>query len=116
MQKYNKETHVSHLPIEWVTKANATQRRGRAGRVQEGICYHLFSKIREDTLEEFPIPEIQRTSLEGVILKVKKLGLGPVKSFLSKVIDSPDENVIDHSLKVRRLKSFVEKTSLINIL
>lgn len=69
-------------------------------RVQEGICYHLFSRGREKLLSEFPLPEIKRTRMEEVILHLKALQLGSVKPFLSKVLDPPDEDVIVVSIKV----------------
>lgn len=73
--------------------------------VQKGVCYHLYSRAREQTLDEYPLPEIQRTRLEEIILHVKILRLGSVKPFLSKVMMPPDESVVDISLQV--WKSFV---------
>merc|ERR1712018_193762 len=69
LTKYNAQDNISTLLPEWVSLANARQRRGRAGRVQSGICYHLFSRAREMTLEQYAVPEMLRTRLEEVILK-----------------------------------------------
>ena len=69
-------------------------------RVQEGICYHLYSRARQATLEAYPLPEIQRISLEEVILRLKILKLGKCKSFLTKFMDPPDVDIIDISLNV----------------
>ncbi|XP_066989713.1 ATP-dependent DNA/RNA helicase DHX36-like isoform X1 [Macrobrachium rosenbergii] len=100
MKNYDREGNVQTLMPEWVTHANAKQRRGRAGRVQEGICYHLFTRVREKLMDEYPLPEILRTRLEEIILHVKILRLGSVKPFLSKIMMPPDESVVDSSLKM----------------
>lgn len=100
MKNYDKEANLTTLLPEWVTLANAKQRRGRAGRVQKGVCYHLYTRAREQTLDEYPLPEIQRTRLEEIILHVKILRLGSVKPFLSKVMMPPDDSVVDVSLQM----------------
>lgn len=97
MKNYDREGNVQTLLPEWVTLANAKQRRGRAGRVQDGVCYHLYTRIRESTLAHYPIPEIQRTRLEEIILHIKILRLGSVKPFLAKVMMPPDEAVVESS-------------------
>lgn len=62
----------------WISKASARQRRGRAGRTCEGMCWHLFSKQRHDhALEEFKTSELLRTPLEELVLQAKHLGLAP---------------------------------------
>ena len=93
LTKYNASDNISTLLPEWVSLANARQRRGRAGRVQPGICYHLFSRAREMSLEQYAVPEILRTRLEEVILKIKVLELGKATTFLNTLMDSPDETV-----------------------
>ncbi|KAB7496919.1 ATP-dependent RNA helicase DHX36, partial [Armadillidium nasatum] len=100
MKNYDKKSNISTLLPEFVALANARQRRGRAGRVQEGICYHLFSRGREKLLNEFQLPEIKRTRMEEVILHLKVLQLGLTKNFLGKILDPPDEDVIDVSIKM----------------
>ena len=100
MKKYDKEANLQTLLAEWVTLANAHQRRGRAGRVQKGICYHLYSRAREEMLDEYPLPEMLRTRLEEIILHIKILKLGLAKPFLTKVMQPPDEVVLDTSIKM----------------
>jgi ATP-dependent helicase HrpA len=81
LSRYNPYTHVQSLQIEQVSQASARQRRGRCGRVAEGQCVYLYS---QDVLEQSPPytdPEILRTSLAGVILQMKMLGLSPIERF-----------------------------------
>ncbi|KAK4309183.1 hypothetical protein Pmani_019168 [Petrolisthes manimaculis] len=102
MRKYDKEANVSTLLPEWVTLANSRQRRGRAGRVQDGVCYHLFTRAREKTMDEYQLPEILRTRLEEIILHIKILRLGLARPFLSKVMMAPDPLVVDISIQMLR--------------
>lgn len=55
----------------WISKAIAEQRKGRAGRVSEGECYRLYSRKKYDTFEQYPVPEVKRVPLDGLIMKIK---------------------------------------------
>ncbi|CAN0378596.1 unnamed protein product, partial [Hapterophycus canaliculatus] len=63
------------LVPQWVSKASARQRRGRAGRTKAGVCFHLFSNLRHESLREHQESELLRTPLEEVVLQAKMLGL-----------------------------------------
>lgn len=101
--RFDLSKNIQTLLPEWVAVANSKQRRGRAGRVKPGYCYHLYSKARGMTFDQYPTPEMLRTRLEEVILQIKILQLGKAKSFLASVMDPPDMKAIDLSLDLLRV-------------
>ncbi|KAG2237503.1 hypothetical protein INT48_005539 [Thamnidium elegans] len=68
---YDEKKRVTRLLQKYVAKANARQRRGRAGRVQEGVCFHLFTEQRFEEMANFETPEILRLPLEELCLRIK---------------------------------------------
>ncbi len=81
ISRYSPQTRTRRLPIEPVAQSSADQRKGRSGRVEEGVCIRLFSE--KDYLERlrFTQPEIQRANLADVILRMKAFGLGDIERF-----------------------------------
>ena len=100
IKNFDVDSNIATLQPEWVSLANVRQRRGRAGRVQPGKCYHLFTKAREGLILSYLPPEICRTPLEEVILMIKLLELGSATSFLQRLLDPPEEKAIRLSLNV----------------
>ncbi len=92
ISRYSARLKVQRLPIEPVSQASADQRKGRCGRVAEGVCVRLYSE--EDFLErpEFTDPEILRTNLASVLLQMASLDLGAMEEF--PFLDPPDARQI----------------------
>ncbi|RAY16096.1 ATP-dependent RNA helicase HrpA [Actinomadura craniellae] len=92
ISRYSHRLKVQRLPIEAISRASADQRKGRCGRVSEGICIRLYDE--EDFLSrpEFTDPEILRTNLASVILQMISLGLGEIAEF--PFVEPPDRRNI----------------------
>ncbi|KAL8208141.1 hypothetical protein R6Q57_007553 [Mikania cordata] len=100
-KSYDPYNKVSTLQSSWISKANAKQREGRAGRCQPGICYHLYSKLRAASLLEFQVPEIKRTPIEELCLQVKLLDPScKIEDFLKKTLDPPVSESIQNAITV----------------
>ncbi|KAJ1088168.1 hypothetical protein NDU88_001327 [Pleurodeles waltl] len=96
---YDTQNSISTMAPEWVSHANAKQRKGRAGRVQPGYCYHLYNSLRDSLLDDYQLPEILRTPLEELCLQVKILKLGRIASFLHRLLDPPTTEAVDLAIK-----------------
>jgi len=81
VKRYSFRSKVEQLPIEPVSQASANQRAGRCGRVADGVCIRLFDEADFAARPRFTDPEIVRSSLAGVILRMQALGLGSVEDF-----------------------------------
>ncbi len=81
VKRYSYRNKVEQLLIEPVSQAAANQRAGRCGRVANGICIRLYDEKDFAGRPRFTDPEILRSSLAGVILRMKSLGLGNVEDF-----------------------------------
>lgn len=111
---HNPDTGLSILTEQWVTRAAARQRRGRAGRTKPGICYKLYTRKQEENMRPFPVPEILRIPLESISLivkvmrenedvqvgsyvrqRVRRLDSRISQHFLKKAIDPPDVSAMD---------------------
>uniref|UniRef100_A0A6N2NIL8 Uncharacterized protein n=2 Tax=Salix viminalis TaxID=40686 RepID=A0A6N2NIL8_SALVM len=100
-KSYDPYNNVSTLQSSWVSKASAKQREGRAGRCQPGICYHLYSKLRETSLPDFQVPEIKRMPIEELCLQVKLLDPHcKIEDFLQKTLDPPVPETISNAVAV----------------
>mgnify|MGYP001791483338 CR=1 FL=1 len=98
ISRYSQRTKVQRLPIEPISRASASQRAGRCGRVADGICIRLYSQEDFEARPEFTDPEILRTNLASVILQMTSLGLGDLARF--PFLDPPDSRQITDGVRL----------------
>ncbi|PXV54687.1 ATP-dependent helicase HrpA [Dyella jiangningensis] len=92
VKRYSQRSQLERLHIEPVSKAAADQRKGRCGRVGPGICYRLYDEADYESRAAYTDPELLRSSLANVILRMLSLQLGEVDEF--PFLDAPDPRVV----------------------
>ncbi|MBI2477259.1 MAG: ATP-dependent RNA helicase HrpA, partial [Planctomycetia bacterium] len=97
ISRYSPRSKVQRLPIEPISRASADQRKGRCGRVGPGICIRLFSEDDFSKRDQYTTPEIRRTNLAAVILRMLSLRLGTVDEF--PFLDPPRTDAINDGYK-----------------
>ncbi|MGQ8820109.1 ATP-dependent RNA helicase HrpA [Bibersteinia trehalosi] len=98
ISRYSYRTKVQRLPIEPISQASANQRKGRCGRISEGICIRLYSEEDFNSRPQFTDPEILRTNLAAVILQMTSLGLSDIANF--PFVDAPDSRQIQDGIRL----------------
>src|SRR5574340_243909 len=81
IKRYSYRNKVEQLRVEKISRSSANQRAGRCGRVASGICIRLYDEQDFLARPEFADPEIRRSNLAAVILRMKALGLAGIESF-----------------------------------
>ncbi|KAL7128647.1 hypothetical protein ABFS83_13G008200 [Erythranthe nasuta] len=100
-KNYDPYNNVSTLQSSWISKASMKQREGRAGRCQPGICYHLYTKLRADSLPDFQVPEIKRMPIEELCLQAKLIDPScKIETFLNKLLDPPIIETLQNAITV----------------
>ncbi|QWT20605.1 ATP-dependent RNA helicase HrpA [Bacillus sp. NP157] len=92
VKRYSQRGQLERLHIEPISQAAANQRKGRCGRVGPGICYRLYEEQDFNLRPEFTDPELLRSSLANVILRMLALDLGEVEDF--PFLEAPDPRVV----------------------
>src|SRR5713226_9621557 len=92
VKRYSYRSKVEQLRVENISQASAKQRAGRCGRVASGVCVRLYAEKEFNSRPAFTDPEVLRSSLANVILRMKSLGLGTVEEF--PFIDPPAPKAI----------------------
>ncbi|MEZ9596262.1 ATP-dependent RNA helicase HrpA [Shewanella sp. 10N.261.52.F9] len=114
ISRYSYRTKVQRLPIEPISQASANQRQGRCGRVAPGICIRLYSEDDFVSRPGFTDPEILRTNLASVILKMLSIGLGDIEGF--PFIQPPDSRYIrDGFMLLEELQAVVKKKGRLDL-
>lgn len=96
--QYSPRSRTTALPVVPISKSSADQRMGRCGRVENGICIRLFSEEDYNDRPLFTLPEILRSNLADVILRMVALGLGDISEF--SFIDRPQAKSIQDGFKL----------------
>ena len=81
ISRYSYRSKLQRLPVEPISQASAAQRAGRCGRLAPGVCFRLFEAADFDARPAFTDPEIRRTNLASVVLRMKELDLGDPEAF-----------------------------------
>jgi len=98
LSRYDPRTGTTRLGIEQISQASADQRKGRCGRVRDGVCIRLYDEMNFAARPAYTDPEIRRTSLATVILRMKALSLGEVEDF--PFLDPPHSRAIAEGYRV----------------
>uniref|UniRef100_A0A8D8TQP8 RNA helicase n=1 Tax=Cacopsylla melanoneura TaxID=428564 RepID=A0A8D8TQP8_9HEMI len=114
--RFDSLRNIESLDSVWVSKANAKQRKGRAGRVLPGVCIHLYTSHRYEHLLQEREPELHRVSLEQVLLRIRTIPLFADRSFesvLERMVQPPKlENILTAATRLQYLEALNESYEL----
>lgn len=114
VSRWNPSRQVQRLQVEKISQASARQRKGRCGRISKGICYRLYEEDDFVERDEFTDPEIKRSSLAGVILRMKFLRLPDIEDF--PFIDPPSsKHVAEGYRTLREIDALNEEGDLTDV-
>ena len=97
---YDALNNLACLQPAWISKASAHQRRGRAGRVREGVCYRLYTRAQHAKMADHATPELLRTPLEELCLTIKSLGLGLCEPFIARALQPPEPKSVHNAIEL----------------
>ncbi len=113
-KQYDQVRRITKLQCTWISKSNSTQRAGRAGRVQDGNYYALFSKARFETMKATGLPEMLRSDLQEVCLHIKAQSLkAPIAEFLAGAIEPPPPQAVAYAVEsLQKLEALTDTEEL----
>lgn len=97
---FDPQNNMRKLEETFASRAACKQRRGRAGRVQAGTCYKLYTRNLEQQMAERPDPEIRRVPLEQLCLSVRAMGTRDVAGFLGRTPTPPESTAVEGAMKL----------------
>lgn len=98
LSRYSYRTKVQRLPVEPISQASAQQRAGRCGRLADGVCIRLYSEEDYNNRTPYTDPEIVRTNLAAVILRMLDMRIGEIGNF--PFVEPPERQLINDGLQV----------------
>ncbi|XP_022775911.1 DExH-box ATP-dependent RNA helicase DExH5, mitochondrial isoform X2 [Durio zibethinus] len=113
---YDALNNTPCLLPSWISKVSAQQRRGRAGRVEPGECYHLYPRCVYDAFAEYQLPEILRTPLQSLCLQIKSLKLESISEFLSRALQSPELLAVQNAVEYLKIIGALDESENLTIL
>ena len=98
-KQYDQVRRITKLQCTWISKSNSKQRAGRAGRVQDGHYYALFTRERFESMRAIGLPEILRSDLQETCLAIRAQAFkSPIRAFLAQAIEPPAPVAVDASV------------------
>ncbi|XP_028094162.1 DExH-box ATP-dependent RNA helicase DExH5, mitochondrial-like isoform X1 [Camellia sinensis] len=113
---YDALNNTPCLLPSWISKVSAKQRRGRAGRVQPGECFHLYPRCVYDAFADYQLPEILRTPLQSLCLQIKSLKLGSISEFLSRALQSPELLAVQNAIEYLKIIGALDENENLTVL
>ena len=106
--EYNLVRKIQQLTLGWISRASATQRLGRCGRCQPGVCVALYTRKFTSTFRDHDIPEIAQISLEGLVLRVKDIFPEEgVRELLNQLVEPPESSQLNDAFANLRLSGAI---------
>ncbi|PIN17878.1 ATP-dependent RNA helicase A [Handroanthus impetiginosus] len=113
---YDALNNTPCLLPSWISKASDRQRKGRAGRVQPGECYHLYPRCVHDAFADYQMPELLRTPLQSLCLQIKSLQLGSISDFLSKALQAPEPLSVQNAIEYLKMIGALDENENLTVL